>query len=566
LINLVAFTLHNPLPTGSVPGGLATLSLAIALGIGLGNICIKGVRLGVAAVLFSALLFGQLGLTIEPHVLEFFRDFALVLFVYTIGMQLGPGFLSSLREEGLKLNVLAVATLVLGAILSGVICLVFHLPHDIASGIFTGGFATTPALAAAQEAIRQVGPAHGYDPHRATALVNLAYSVAYPFGLTGPILLVIALRFAFRINVDEELRQLAVCEEVRRPPLAITDIEVTHPSLNGVALRDQRFLQNRGVIFTRVLKGSTITVPTGATELQVGDIVRAFGPQPALDELISMVGQPSKINLAEVGGSNIERAHVRVTHRHVLGKTLRELDLINQHGVTLSRVNRAGVDLPARAALKLQFGDAVTAVGPAAGLRAVEKLLGNSIDALNYTQLIPIFVGMWLGVIAGSIPLPVPGLSTTLRIGLAGGPMLVAIILSRIGNIGPLVWYMPGAANQVLRDFGMSIFLACVGFQSGDGFVQKLIYGGGLPLVLWGACVTIIPMTIVALYARLVMKMNFVTLAGLISGAMTSSPTLLFSNETTKSNQPAVAYAAVYPLSMLVPVFAAQLLVTLLMR
>jgi putative transport protein len=357
---------------------------------------------------------------------------------------------------------------------------------------------------------------------------------------------------------------LAACQQMRRPELLVADIEVMHPSLDGVTLRDRRFLHDRGVIFTRIMKGSVQTVPTGATELRVGDILRAFGPKPAIDELIPLIGGPSKINLAEVTGANIERAHLLVTNRQVLGKTLRELDLINQHGVTLSRINRAGVDLPARAALRLQFGDAVTAVGPAENLKPVEKILGNSTDALNYTQLIPIFIGMWLGVIVGSIPLAIPGLGTSIRIGLAGGPMIVAIILSRLGNIGGVVWYMPTSASQLLRDFGIAVFLACVGFQSGDHFVQKLIHGGGLPLAAWGAAVTIIPMAIVALFARLVLRMNFITLSGLTAGAMTSSPTLMFANETTRSNQPAVAYAAVYPLSMLAPVFLAQLLVLIL--
>jgi putative transport protein len=551
-------------PRGSVPSGLATMSLAIAVGIAMGSIRIAGVPFGVAAVLFAGLLFGQLGLSIDPQVLKYFRDFALVLFVYTIGMQLGPGFLASLRAEGLRLNILAVITLVLGAIMAAGICLVFHVPREDASGLFTGGFATTPALAAAQDAMHQLAPSRGFDDKHAVAAVNLAYSVAYPFGLTGPILVVLALRLLFRVNIENEQKQLAACEDIRRQPLIIADIEVTHPSLNGVTLGDRRFVENRGVVFTRIMKGSTQTVPTASTELQVGDVLRAFGPRPAIEELVPMIGQPSKINLAEVG-SDIQRAHLIVTDRYVLGRTLRDLDLIKQHGVTLSRINRAGVDLPVRASLKLQFGDAVTAVGPAEGLRIVEKKLGNSTDALSHTQLIPIFIGLWLGVVVGSIPIILPGLHTSIRIGLAGGPMLVAIILSRVGNIGPVVWYMPLAANQALRDFGMAVFLACVGFQSGDQFLQKLIYGNGLPLAAWGALITVVPVTIVALYARLVMRMNFITLSGLVAGAMTSSPTLLFSNETTRSNQPAVAYAAVYPLSMLVPVFLAQLLVTILL-
>jgi putative transport protein len=326
-------------------------------------------------------------------------------------------------------------------------------------------------------------------------------------------------------------------------------------------LRDQRFLQDRGVLITRLHRSGVQTVPTADTSIQVGDFLRAYGPQPALNELISIVGRPSPINLSDVSG-NIEREELLVTRRQVLGKSLRELNLINHHGVTITRISRAGIELPARASVKLQFGDNVVAVGPHEGLRSVEVELGNSVAALNQTQLTPIFIGIWLGVIVGSIPLFIPGLNATIRIGLAGGPMIVAIILSRLGNLGSVVWYMPPAANQLLRDFGMAVFLACVGFNSGDHFLQKLIYQGGLPLIVWGAAVTLIPMFIVGLFARIVLKMNFITLSGLVAGAMTSSPTLLFSNEITASNASAVAYATVYPLSMLLPVFLAQILAT----
>jgi putative transport protein len=560
-------------PYGSVPAGLATLSIAVAIGIALGNVRVKGVRLGIAAVLFVALLFAEFGLSIQPEVLEYFRDFALVLFVYTLGLQMGPGFFASIRAEGLRLNFLAVTVVLLGAVTTALIVYFAKLPREIAAGLFTGGFATTPALAAGQEALHGFFNAHPGANSSATlaatthamAATNLAYSVAYPFGLTGPILLVILFRVIFRVKIKDEVQALADAEQISRPPQSVVDIEVTSPQMTGVALRDQRCHQSRGVLFTRLLRGQTQSVPTASTVIQMGDIFRAVGPQSALDELVKLLGKVSAINLAEVN-THVDRADLLVTQGKVLGKHLRELDLINRHGVTIARIQRSGVDLPARAGTTLHFGDTVTVVGPDAGIKAMETELGNSTDAVNQTQLIPIFLGIWLGVIVGSVPILIPGLHTPVRIGLAGGPMLVAIALSRLGNIGSVVWYMPPAANQILRDFGMAVFLACVGFQSGDHFFEKLIYGGGLPLVGWGAVITIVPMLLVGLFARIVFKMNFVTLTGLISGAMTSSPTLLFSNETTASTAPAVAYAAVYPLAMLVPVFCAQLLVTLLMR
>jgi putative transport protein len=552
-------------PAGSVPGGLATLSIAVAIGIALGNVRIKGVRLGVAAVLFAALLFAECGLSIKPEVLEYFRDFALVLFVYTLGLQMGPGFFSSLKAEGLRLNIMAVTVVLLGAVTTALIVYFAKLPREQAAGLFTGGFATTPALAAGEEALRAVVAARPHtDVKAALAATDLAYSVAYPFGLTGPILLVLLFRLIFRVKIKDELKALAEAEQGSRPQPAFIDVEVTNTALTGVAMKDQRFFQARGVFFTRMLREQTQKIPTANTCLRVGDILRAVGPQPALNELVALMGRVSPINLAELSGP-VERAEIVVTHGKVLGKTLRELDLINRHGVTIARVQRSGVDLPAKASTSLHFGDTLMVIGPADGLKAAGTDLGNSNDALNQTQLIPIFLGIWLGVIAGSIPIMIPGLHTPVRIGLAGGPMLVAIALSRLGHVGSVVWYMPPAANQILRDFGMAVFLACVGFQSGDHFFEKLIYGGGLPLVGWGMVITIVPMLIVGLIARLVFKTNFITLSGLTAGAMTSSPTLLFANETTGSTAPAVAYASVYPLSMLIPVFCAQLLVTLLM-
>jgi len=551
-------------PSGSVSGGLATLSIAVAIGIALGNVRVKGVRLGVAAVLFAALLFAQCRLSVKAEVLEYFRDFALVLFVYTLGLQMGPGFVSSLRAEGLRLNMLAVAVIVLGALMTVLLIRVAKLPPEYAPGIFTGGFATTPALAAGQDALHTFA----HSPDEALGFLkktNLAYTVAYPFGLTGPILLVILFRVVFRVKIADEMKALAEAEQATRPPAATVDVEVTNPELAGVTLRDQRCLQSRGVLFTRLLRDHAQTVPTAVTALQLGDVLRAVGPKHVLDELVTRLGHVSSINLAEQP-AQVERADLVVTHRTVLGKPLRELDLINRHGVTVARVQRSGVDLPANAATKLHFGDTVIVVGPPQGVKAVEEELGNSADMLNQTQLIPIFLGIWLGVIVGSVPIIIPGLHTPVRIGLAGGPMLVAIALSRLGNIGSVVWYMPPAANNILRDFGMAVFLACVGFQSGDRFLQKLLFEGGLPLVVWGAIITTVPMLIVGLFARIVFKMNFITLSGLISGAMTSSPTLLFANETTASTAPAVAYASVYPLAMLVPVFCSQLLVTFLMR
>ena len=554
----------------TVTGGLAWLSLAVVLGIALGNVRVAGVKLGISAVLFAALAFGQLGLSIEPHVLQYFSSFALVLFVYALGLQLGPGFVASLRADGLRLNALALAVVVLGALLTAAIIRVAHLAPEKAAGLYSGAFSTTPALAAGQEALKGVAGVHGPDAAAvAVAKTDLAYSAAYPFGLIAPIITVVLFRFVFRINPGHELQNLRDVERHRRPPRAIVDVEVLNPAVAGLTLRDQRFYQRDGVRLGRRLRGTEQVVPTATTDVALGDVFRAVGPPAAVDRLVALLGRVSPLNLADLGtpeAGSVHRRELVVTHNTVLGKTLRELDLLNRFGVGLAQVRRAGVELPVRGATALHFGDDVIAIGPEAGLKCVEEALGNSPDALQQTQLIPIFLGICLGVIAGSIPIAVPGMHTSVRIGLAGGPMLVAILLSRLGNLGSVVWYMPAAANHILRDFGIAVFLACVGFQSGDHFLQNLVHGGGLPLVGWGVVISLVPMLLVGSFARLVLKMDYVTLSGLTAGAMTNSPTLLFANEATGSNAPAVAYAAVYPLSMLVPVFCSQLLVTMLVR
>ena len=559
-------SLGEVLSPDTVTGGLMWLSLAVVLGIALGNVRIAGVKLGISAVLFAALAMGQLGLSVDPKVLDYFSSFALVLFVYALGLQMGPGFVASLRADGLRLNGLALAVVVLGAVLTAGVVRLTHMPAERAAGLFSGAFSTTPALAAGQEALRSVA-AHGADA--AVAKTNLAYSATYPFGLIAPIVTVVLFRVMFRVNPGHELAALRDVERHRRPPRAIVDVEVLNPAVAGLTLRDQRFFQRDGVRLARRLRGTEQVVPTAATDVAVGDVFRALGPPAAVDRLVALLGRVSTVNLADLGTPEAGAVHRRelvVTHKGVMGRSLRELDLLNRFGVGLGQVRRAGVDLPVRGATTLHFGDDVLAVGPAAGLAAVEAELGNSPDALNQTQLIPIFLGIALGVIAGSLPIAVPGMHTSIKIGLAGGPMLVAILLSRLGNIGSVVWYMPPAANQILRDFGIAVFLACVGFQTGDHFLQNLVHNGGLPLVGWGVVISLVPMLLVGAFARVVLRMDFVTLSGLTAGAMTNSPTLLFANELTGSNAPALAYAAVYPLAMLVPVFAAQLLVTMMPR
>jgi putative transport protein len=543
------------LPRDSVPAGLAILALAVTIGLAIGAIRVRGVRLGVSGVLFSALIFGQLGLTIDTKVLQFLRDFALILFMYTIGLQVGPGFVSSLRAEGLRLNIFSVATLILGAVMAAAVGKV--LPPTTSPGLYAGAFTTTPGLAAAQEALRNSKAVSGGEV--AAARTGLAYTITYPLGVIGPVLVIVLLRRVFAIRIEDERKSLAAAEETRRPPIEVIDFEVTEHAHIGKPLREHPLLRDLGIVLSRMLRDGVMTVPTAQTLVQVGDIYRAIGPRTRLNEVVSAMGRKSSVNLGEVAG-DVQRREFVVTQSHILRKTLRELELIHRTGVTIARVNRNGIDLMPSASLKLLFADRVIAVGPEAGLKMVEKELGNSPDILNRPQLVPIFLGIVLGVLVGSIPIAIPGMNTTLRIGLAGGPLLAAIALSQLGNMGSVVWYMPSAANQLFRDFGLAVFLACVGFQAGNGFLEKAASGSGLAILIAGLAVTMLPVFVVACFCRQFLKMNFITLAGWVSGAMTNSVSLLFATESTGTDAPSQTYAATAPLALLLPIICAQIL------
>jgi putative transport protein len=548
---------------GSIAWGLATLSLAAVIGLALGAVRVRGVRLGVSGVLFSALVFGQLGLTVNPQVLEFLRDFALIIFVYSVGLQVGPGFAASLREEGMRLNMLSILVVGLGALMTAGITKAVHLHSESATGLYSGAYTTTPGLGAGQDALAHLLADDPEKMRAAVARAGLAYTITYPFGILGPILAIVALRKIFRIRMADEAADLAVAEQVRRPPLAVIDLEITQSAHVGMTLKANMLLARSDVHFSRLVRDGAVSVPSGDTEIRVGDHFRAIGTKSAVAEIVAAMGRPSNVDLESVTG-DVQRNDFIVTRTDVLRRPLRDLDLIRRAGVAIGRIHRAGVDLFPRASMRLQFGDRVTAVGSEEGLKMVEEILGNSPDRLNRPQLIPIFLGIVLGVLVGSIPIWIPGLHERVRIGLAGGPMIAAIVLSQLGNIGSVVWYMPVAANQLFRDFGLAVFLACVGLQSGDHFLQRVNEGGGIMFIVWGALITMIPVFLVSLVARIHYKMNFITLCGWLSGAMTSSPALLFANDIAGSEAPSVAYAAVAPLALLTPIICAQLLVVLM--
>lgn len=542
----------------SVARTVILLGAAGAAGSALGKIRIGGVSLGVAGVLFIGLLLGHFKLSVDHHVLEFVREFGLIIFVYTLGLQIGPGFFGSLRARGLMLNGFAAAIVLLGALVAVVLINSGRVELPAGVGLLSGATTNTPSLAAAQQALKQVG-----TPETAAAVQGLAYAVAYPFGIVGIILTMILVRTVFRVDVKAEVAAAEAAHAPARPKPATRNFEVRNPNLVGRPLGKVPGLAGSGVVVSRFSRSGKVEVAKPETLLRIGDILHAVGPEEGLDELRVVVGADAGVDLKAMPGA-ISNRRLIVTHSAVFGRELGEIDVFAEQDVVVTRVTRGGIEFTATPGFRLQFGDVLMVVGEEPRIDAVAAAVGNSNKALNSPQPIPFFLGIALGVIVGAIPLAIPGLPAAVKLGLAGGPLVVAILLSRIANTGPLVWYLPTNANHMLREVGITLFLAAVGLKSGDKFVEVLLGGNGLSWLLFGAVITAVPLLVVGLLARAWKKLNYAELCGLLAGSMTDPPALAFAQQTTGSDAPAVSYATVYPLVMLLRVFSAQLIVFLL--
>lgn len=546
-----------------VAHAVLVIACVASLGLALGSVKVKGVGLGAAGVLFVGILCGHLKFTLAPDLLAFVRDFGLVLFVYTIGLQVGPGFFTSLRKQGLPLNLMATAIVLLGAVVTVLVAWLLHVDLAAAVGIFTGATTNTPALGAAQEALKTLP---GLAPER-LGLPALGYAVAYPFGILGIILAMLALRWALRVDIAAEAENFR--REQRRDHEAVErrNVIITNPNFNGLKIHQLPAKDKLDVVLSRVKHlGESEVLPVGGhTVLHTGDVVLAVGTRTSLDEFCLIAGKPSAEDLLRAPG-RVTYRRVVVTQKRLLGQSLRELQLNQRFGVTLTRVTRGDVELSARADLRLQFGDMVQMVGEEADIGRAAEFFGNSVKELNHTNLIPVFIGIILGVLLGMYPFQLGTMPTPVRLGLAGGPLIVAIILSRIGRIGSLLWYMPANANTLLRELGITLFLACAGLKAGEHFFHVLREGDGLKWMACGAAITLVPLLIVGVAARLLGKLNYLHLCGLLSGSMTDPPALAFASSVTGSDAPSVAYATVYPLTMLLRIVVAQLLVLFFCR
>lgn len=546
-----------PIDGTTVVGALVVLLSIAALGLSLGAVKLRGVGLSSAGVLFAGLLFGHLGARLDPPVLEFAREFGLILFVFSIGMQVGPGFFASLRRQGLRLNLLAAAVVLLGLLLALVAQRLGGVPLPAAVGLLAGATTNTPSLAAAQQALRETGGAL-----ESANVAGLGYAVAYPFGVLGIILALLALKVLLRVGLAHERQQFEHAHKAEWPAPARATLEVTNANLEGLPLARVPLVASSGIVVSRLMRAGELLVPRPETELRRGDVLLAVGPRQALEELRLVVGCESALDLTATPGPLTTR-RVIVTRAAASGRCLDELDFVHRFGVQITRVARAEIELAARPDLELHYGDTVLAVGQPEGIQQVAAELGDSPRDLNYPHLVPIFLGIVAGVLLGSWPFTVPGVPVPVKLGLAAGPLLVALLVSRLGRLGPLVWYLPLSANLMLREIGIALFLSAVGLQAGNRFVATLVSGPGLQWMAWGAAITVLPVLLVGAAARLVWGTNFLTLSGVLAGSMTDPPALAFATSVGGSDAPSLGYVTVYPLTMILRVLAAQMFVLL---
>ena len=534
------------------------MSFVIAAGIQLGKIKIFGVSLGVTFVLFVGILMGHFGITIDPGVIHFFQEFGLILFVYSVGMQVGPGFFSSFKQGGVTLNMLACGIILLGVVTTVIIHFVTGIPMSTMVGILSGAVTNTPGLGAAQQAYSDM---YGVADHT----IATGYAVAYPLGVVGIILSTIIIRYAFKVSFQKENEQLEKEEAAHTHGAIPVSLIVKNPAVFGKSVGElSTLLEHREFVISRIWRDSDkkIDIVSSATVLHENDKIFVITTETDAETLKTFIGE--EINMERKQWIRMESQFINrrilITKPELNGKRLGDLQLRKLYGINITRVNRAGMDLVARPNLTLQVGDRVNVIGTEASVANVEKVLGNSMKRLNEPNLIAIFVGIGLGIILGSLPIWIPGIPQPLKLGLAGGPLVVSILISRFGYHYKLITYTTQSANFMLREIGITMFLACVGLGAGNGFVDTIV-NGGYAWIGYGFIITLLPLLIIGFIARKFCKVNYFTLMGMIAGSTTDPPALAYSNATAGNDAPSVGYATVYPLSMFLRVVTAQLLI-----
>lgn len=537
---------------GSVelPSTIVLYSIVIAVGIMLGKIKFGGVSLGVTFVLFVGIIMGQLGYTADGNVIKFLREFGLILFIFAIGLQVGPAFFSSFKEGGIRLNMLAVLGVVLNV---AIVLIIYYLTDDNTTmeqlvGVMSGAVTNTPGLAAAQQTVA--------TPEAVDTMAR-GYAAAYPLGVVGIILAMFIIKWAFRIKVDDEIAAINREREESQLKPYITSFEVKNERLEGMTLLKLHDVITCNFVVSRLMgEDGNIVIPTSQTQIHNGDKLLVVMSSQDLPVFAAVLGNEIEMDWDAVTPSEVVSRRILITKSEFNGVALGSLRLHNGYRLNATRVNRAGVDLIASPGLRLQMGDRITVVGQLADIDRLATKLGNSMKRLNQPNLVTIFVGIIFGILIGSI-----NVGMGMKLGLAGGPLVVAILLSRFGYKFKLVTYTSSSASMMLRELGICLFLASVGIAAGDHFVEKVFNETGMWWVIWGFIITLVPLVIVGLIARGVYKINFLTIMGLFSGGCTDPPALAYANNSTGNDAPAVAYSTVYPLTMFLRVVAAQGLV-----
>lgn len=542
---------------GGVAHSVLILSLVIAFGIILAKIKIAGISLGVTWILFVGIVFGHFNLSLDEHLLHFLKEFGLILFVYSIGLQVGPGFFSAFKKGGFTLNMLAMTTIFLSVVITIILHFATGVPITTMVGILSGAVTNTPGLGAAQQANSDL---NGIDAPE----IAMGYTVAYPLGVVGAILSLLALKYILNINTTKEEadaeKGLGHLQELTVRPVTLV---IKNEAINGKAIKDIRPLVNRNFVISRIRyhEGNKETeLVNSGTILHLDDEILIISNPIDIEAITVFFGKQVEVEWEQVSKNLISR-RILITKPELNGKTLSQLKIRNNFGANITRINRSGVDLVAAPSLQLQMGDRVTVVGSELAVGHAEKVLGNSMKRLNHPNLIPIFIGIALGCILGSIPFMFPGIPQPVKLGLAGGPLIVSILISRFGPQYKMITYTTMSANLMVREIGISLFLACVGLGAGKGFIETVVNEGGYVWIGYGAIITVIPLLITGLIGRYGCKLNYYTLIGVLSGANTNPPALAYSNDLTSCDAPAVGYATVYPLAMFLRVLTAQLLI-----
>ena len=541
---------------------VSILALVAVVGLFIGNVKFRGIGLGIGGVLFGGIIVGhfvsQAGMTLSSDMLHVIQEFGLILFVYTIGIQVGPGFFASLRVSGLRLNLFAVLIVIIGGLVTAILHKLFDIPLPVVLGIFSGAVTNTPALGAGQQILRDLG-----TPMEMVDQMGMSYAMAYPFGICGILFTMWMLRVIFRVNVETEAQQHESSRTNGGALIKTINIRVENPNLHDLAIKDVPILNGDKIICSRLKREETLKVPSPDTIIQLGDLLHLVGQPADLHNAQLVIGQEVDTSLS-TKGTDLRVERVVVTNENVLGKRIRDLHFKERYDVVISRLNRAGVELVASGDISLQFGDILNLVGRPSAIDAVANVLGNAQQKLQQVQMLPVFIGIGLGVLLGSIPVFVPGFPAALKLGLAGGPLIMALILGRIGSIGKLYWFMPPSANLALRELGIVLFLSVVGLKSGGNFVDTLVNGEGLSWIGYGALITAVPLITVGILARMLAKMNYLSMCGMLAGSMTDPPALAFANNLhPTSGAAALSYATVYPLVMFLRIITPQLLAVL---